>query len=173
MSATRKLSAHELGLVVLSLLTEKARYGSEIADCIEQLSQHFYRPSSGILYPMLADLTEQGHISQERQGRRKFYALTPQGEGYLAEHRAAANSLYQRLQRAGHKLYQVQKTLSQSVASPAQMFPMAHELVTARMDLKAAMYETRQLPLAAQEEVLTILRETAERIRSCTQRYTK
>lgn len=171
MPATRKLSNHELGLLVLILLTDTPRYGSDLAQAIETLSKGFYRPSPGMLYPVLAKLTEQRCLVKERRGRRKYYALTDEGKRYLTTRRDSGEQIYQRLQRAGQKLQRLHEVLSETTESPSQALPMAQELMTARMDLKAALYKTQHLSLEAQEEVLTILRDAAERIRACTQHH--
>lgn len=167
MPATRKLSADELGLMVLLLLSQHPRYGSELADELARLSRSFYRPSPGVLYPRLASLSKQQLVQQRREGRRKYYQITSAGRLFLDEHRPRAEQIAERLRRAGRKLLHIQAALAETGSDENTALPMAQELLTARMDMKAALYESRHLDSQGQQEVLTILRETASRIRDC------
>lgn len=169
MPATRKLSNYELGLLVLTLLIGTPRYGSDLAQTIETLSQGFYRPSPGMLYPVLATLTEQRYLVQQRKGRRKYYALTEEGKEYLEAQRDTADHISQRLARAGRKLARLQQVLSENADTSDQILPLAKELMTARMDLKAALHETQHLSPTAQQAILGIIHDAAARIRACQQ----
>lgn len=167
MPATRKLSADELGLVVLLLLSDAPRYGGELADAIALLSQEFYRPSPGVLYPLLANLTEQGWVRQQRMGRRKYYQVTATGEAFFLEQRQQAEQITQRLQRAGRKLQHIYRALAASNQAEQHVLPIAQELLSARMDLKAAFHESRHLGPAVQHEILAILQDATQLIRQC------
>ncbi|MBE2167467.1 MULTISPECIES: PadR family transcriptional regulator [Cobetia] len=165
MPATRKLSAHDLGLVTLALLDAEKSYGSQLGDRIEALSNGFYRPSPGMLYPVLGRLAEQGLITQQREGRRKYYSLTREGSTYLTEHHASAQQVRSRLDSAGRKLNALFADLRHSLADETQAMPLAQELLTARMDMKAALHESRGASPEAQRRILQLLQETIARIR--------
>lgn len=50
--------------------------------------------------------------------------------------------------------------------------PLAQELLTARMDFNAALYESRHLPQPEQLEILRLLKDATAAIRRCTQQGT-
>ncbi|GED21503.1 PadR family transcriptional regulator [Halomonas halmophila] len=166
MPATRKLSAEDLGILVLSLIEEADSYGSQLSERIEQLSNGFYRPSPGTLYPALKSLSEHGLLCQQRQGRRKYYRITPPGRDWLALHRQAAERVSSRLQNAGRKLTALYASMSEALDDDALALPLAQEMLSARMDLKAALHESRHASPDAQRRVLRLLQDTAERIRA-------
>lgn len=165
MPATRKLSAHDLGLVAIALLDAEKSFGSQLGDRIEALSNGFYRPSPGMLYPVLGRLAEQGLITQQREGRRKYYSLTPEGSRYLVTQSTSAQRVISRLDSAGRKLNALFADLRHNLADDAQAMPLAQELLTARMDMKAALHESRGASPEAQRRILRLLQETTERIR--------
>lgn len=165
MPATRKLSAHDLSLVTLALLDEEKSFGSQLGDRIDALSNGFYRPSPGMLYPVLKSLAEQGLITQRREGRRKYYSLTEEGSIYLTTQRTSAQRVTSRLDSAGRKLNALFADLTHSLGDETQAMPLAQELLTARMDMKAALHESRGASPEAQRRILTLLQETTARIR--------
>jgi PadR family transcriptional regulator, regulatory protein PadR len=69
-------------------------YGSGIS---AELSRHGYRLSWGTLYPLLHNLEAEGFLSREDQivdGKiRKYYRITPRGQGALDETRRKALEL--------------------------------------------------------------------------------
>lgn len=166
MPATRKLSARELGLVALALLAAEAGYGSQLSDRIERLSNGFYRPSPGMLYPVLGEMSERGHLAQTRQGRRKYYRVTAPGEAHLARHREAADRLLSRLEFAGRKLNALLESMSHTIDDEALVRPLAQEMLSARMDLKAALHESRHLSTDKQRRIIRLLQDTAARVRA-------
>ena len=61
---------------VLSILTQSPKNGAEIMDQIESISQGWWRPSPGSIYPLLEDLTREGSIRKREDGR---YEITDMG----------------------------------------------------------------------------------------------
>ncbi len=59
---------------ILSLLTRSAKNGAEIMDAIEAMSQGWWRPSPGSIYPLLAGLEQEGVIRKRQDGR---YEVSP------------------------------------------------------------------------------------------------
>lgn len=59
----------------LSLIARGAKNGAEIVDAIEQMTQGWWRPSPGSIYPLLADLQREGLIEKRDQDGR--YELNP------------------------------------------------------------------------------------------------
>jgi len=97
----RMFDQGDLRLVVLALLGQQPRHGYELIKEIEQLSGGLYAPSPGVIYPLLTMLEELGLAQQEpSEGVKKLFALTEQGQAELADKRADAEHLLQRLAAA-------------------------------------------------------------------------
>ena len=58
---------------MLSILARSPKNGAEIMDAIEEMSQGWWRPSPGSIYPLLEDLQREGLIQKREDGR---YELT-------------------------------------------------------------------------------------------------
>jgi len=132
----RLFAQGDLRLVVLALLQERPRHGYEVIKAIEEMVGGDYSPSPGVIYPTLTLLAELGHaqISAE-QGERKQYAITPEGEAFLADNKATLDALKVRLDHAarpGHAMRapEVQRAL--------QNFRMALHLRLGKGTLSAA-----------------------------------
>jgi len=77
-------------LILRTLQDNSAKHGWDIAEHMEQISQHVLEVNQGSLYPALHRLEHQGWIKAEwgvsELGRRaRFYRLTPLGRKQLAE----------------------------------------------------------------------------------------
>ena len=74
-------------LLILTLLSEKERYGYEILKEIEQRIRGLFSLSEGALYVFLYRLSEDGYISERRETVvkrrvRVYYGLNEKGEEY-------------------------------------------------------------------------------------------
>lgn len=67
-----------LGFLILHLLSKRRMYGMEIAKEIAKRKAE--RPNPGTLYPALKYLEKRGLIKSHREGKTKYYKLTPEGE---------------------------------------------------------------------------------------------
>ncbi len=65
-----------LRMWVLNLLMRGPKNGAEIMDAIEEMSQGWWRPSPGSIYPLLESLVQEGLTAKREDGR---YELTPSG----------------------------------------------------------------------------------------------
>src|SRR5215831_9093223 len=79
-------------LILRTLQDNSAKHGWDIAERIEQISQHVLEVNQGSLYPALHRLEHQGWIKAEwgvsELGRRaRFYRLTPLGRRQLDRER--------------------------------------------------------------------------------------
>ena len=77
-------------LILRTLQDNTAKHGWDIAERIEQISEHVLEVNQGSLYPALHRLEHQGWIKAEwgvsELGRRaRFYRLTAVGRKQLAE----------------------------------------------------------------------------------------
>ncbi|MBV9879398.1 MAG: PadR family transcriptional regulator [Gemmatirosa sp.] len=94
----RMFEQGDLRLVVLRLLAEKPRHGYEIIKALEEQSGGMYAPSPGAVYPTLQLLEELGYARSVDEGNgRKMYEITDEGRAHLAEHRSAADDVFDRV----------------------------------------------------------------------------
>lgn len=93
MELDRNLLGGSTILLLLSLLRRKDMYGYEIIRELELLSEHVFTFKEGTLYPVLhrmenANLVKSYQKEAENGKKRKYYAITTQGEKRLAQERA-------------------------------------------------------------------------------------
>ena len=90
MKINKSLLSGSTTLLILRLLKDGDKYGYEMIDCLERISQNVFEMKEGTLYPVLHALESKGAIrSYEKQtsaGRsRRYYALTEKGIRQLDE----------------------------------------------------------------------------------------
>jgi DNA-binding PadR family transcriptional regulator len=61
---------------VLVILQREPKNGAELMDTMETMSQGWWRPSPGSIYPILEELTEEGAVKRREDGR---YELSEKG----------------------------------------------------------------------------------------------
>jgi DNA-binding PadR family transcriptional regulator len=87
----------ELRLLVLAMLANRPSHGYELIKIIEERFGGAYTPSPGVIYPTLTWLVDMGFAGIENEeGGRKSYAITPEGEAFLAASRSDADALLTR-----------------------------------------------------------------------------
>lgn len=69
-----------LKLAILKLVSQRPLHGYALMKEIERMSEGTWRPSPGSIYPALQELLRSGYITQEQEGRKRIYRITPQGE---------------------------------------------------------------------------------------------
>ncbi|NJC33386.1 DNA-binding PadR family transcriptional regulator [Sphingomonas jejuensis] len=98
----RMFDGSELRLVLIALIGQQPRYGYDLIREIEALTGGGYAPSPGVIYPTLTLLSDMYLIAEaESEGSKKLFALTPDGEAYLAKRREEADALLARLRDMG------------------------------------------------------------------------
>ncbi|MDX1660924.1 MAG: PadR family transcriptional regulator [Gemmatimonadota bacterium] len=80
----RELKRGTIELVILTLLSERERYGYEIVSTLEERSGDRLEVKDGTLYPVLYRLEDAGFVeprweTRERGVPRKYYRLTEEG----------------------------------------------------------------------------------------------
>ena len=68
---------------VLYLLNEKPMTGKEIMDEAVKRSEGAWRPSPGLIYPLLGRLLRDGLIEEKEKGK---FTITPEGKAALEQH---------------------------------------------------------------------------------------
>lgn len=89
----------ELRLLILAMIAEQPRHGYELIKVIEERFGGSYTPSPGVIYPTLSWLDDMGYAAVDEGGEsgRKRYRVTPEGEAFLVNNRAAADALLTRI----------------------------------------------------------------------------
>jgi Transcriptional regulator PadR-like family len=73
---------------VLALLSEEPLHGYAVIGLLAERSGGLWRPSPGSVYPVLAQLEDDGLVSADESSGRKVFALTETGRAYVEEHAA-------------------------------------------------------------------------------------
>jgi len=96
---SRVFSHGGLRFVLLQLIADRPSHGYELIKLIEQRLGGSYSPSPGIVYPTLTLLEELGYLTVDvaDTGGRKRYAITETGQAFLAENRATADAMLDRM----------------------------------------------------------------------------
>lgn len=86
----KKLPSDILKYTVLKIFEEGPSYGYEVVSRIEEVTDGYWSPSYGTIYPLIQRLEEKGLLKQldEKQalergledGERKYFELTDKGE---------------------------------------------------------------------------------------------
>lgn len=79
-----KAGRGDVRAAILALLQEGPRNGYQIISEIAQRSAGAWRPSPGAVYPALAQLADEGLITDEKSDGRRTYSLTDAGREYIA-----------------------------------------------------------------------------------------
>ena len=92
MEINKDLIAASSTPIVLAILAEEDSYGYAILKRVQELSGGRMEWTDGMLYPVLHRLERLGHVEARWQiaksgRRRKYYRITSQGRGQLAEER--------------------------------------------------------------------------------------
>lgn len=75
----------DLKIILLKLLQEQSRHGYGLIRDLEEKFKGFYSPSPGSVYPILQMLEDQELVNVTKEGRRKVYHLTDEGQTFLEE----------------------------------------------------------------------------------------
>ncbi len=90
----------DLRFVALKFIAEKPSHGYELIKAVETMSGGAYVPSPGVIYPTLTLLEEMGYIrGTEADGGKRLYAITPEGEAFLAASHDQTAPLFERMRR--------------------------------------------------------------------------
>ena len=185
MRTARVLASGDLQLLILLLLSEKPYHGYEIIKALEEHSSGVYTPSPGMVYPALTYLEEMNYATATAEGTKKLYSITPEGSAHLAQNRATASDIWNRLAIYGRKLANLQRQFAEE-EDVAEHFgsgaggggpthgeweqmkdglQMKAEFLGLRDELKAAIYEKLHSSVEERKRVLQILRRTIDEIR--------
>lgn len=163
LTSGRKFSADELQLILLRLLNDEPAHGYELIKRLKDLSQDYYSPSPGVLYPALAKLELLDLADVETKGRRKKYRLTQAGKQYLLAHHSNVKELFATLEHAAKKMLWF-KYATSNPADAVQKTGWQPEYVNARQTLQSALLSFDDSCPQEQQRVAKILHMTAKEI---------
>ena len=108
----------ELKLLLLSLFDERERHGYELIRLIKAKSRGAYAPSPGMIYPALAELSEEGFLQQVSEGGgRKAFKLAEPGRTEAAARAEEAIAISERLAKLGRQDAETQAPLRRAMAN--------------------------------------------------------
>jgi PadR family transcriptional regulator, regulatory protein PadR len=98
MEYDREFLTGTVGVLILSLLSERAMYGYEILQEAERRSASQFQMKEGTIYPALHQMERAGYLEAEwREGdsgrARKYYTLTPKGRRHAKSKRRQWESI--------------------------------------------------------------------------------
>lgn len=99
----RMLAQGDLRLIALALIEEQPRHGYDIIKVLEEKTAGLYAPSPGVVYPTLTYLEDVGYLTSQQEGTKKLYLVTAEGSAHLAENRAIADAVLDRLAAFGDR----------------------------------------------------------------------
>ena len=97
----RFLEHGDLRFVVLALIADQPRHGYELIKELEDRTGGAYRPSPGVIYPLLALLEDEGFIApSDSPTGRKLFEITEAGKAALEQNRAGVDAVFGRMAEA-------------------------------------------------------------------------
>ncbi len=70
----------DIRLILLAVLAKQSHHGYGIIRHLEEKSNGAWRPSAGVIYPMLQQLEEEGLVTGEKEDSKTVYRLTLKGQ---------------------------------------------------------------------------------------------
>jgi len=119
----KRIASDDLQLAILWFLNEADAHGYELISRFEDLTNGYYSPSPGAIYPALTLLAELGHASFEKEGKRKCYCITAQGKKHLGECAEQAERTISSLGDYGRRVHHADSTLNSLADDDAELKP--------------------------------------------------
>jgi DNA-binding PadR family transcriptional regulator len=82
----RRASRGVVSAAVHAQLAEEPQHGYAVIGQLAERSGGLWRPSPGSIYPVLAQLEEEGLVASDVTDGRKVFSLTDTGRAYVADH---------------------------------------------------------------------------------------
>ena len=165
----RRVSAEDLQLMLLGLLEQNPSHGYELIKALGTLSNGFYTPSPGMVYPALTYLEELGYATVEQDGAKKRYSLAEPGRAHLDANRDRLSVQFNKFKHIARKMDWMRQAWS---GQPPDLGPEGEdratgwlpEFVQARSALKRALLDSTDAKPAEQRRIADILRRATEAI---------
>nr|WP_321457501.1 PadR family transcriptional regulator [uncultured Cohaesibacter sp.] len=105
----RLLAQGDIRTLCLWLIEQTPRHGYDVIKEIEALTNGFYAPSPGVVYPTLTYLEEANYTEVQSENNKKQYAITAEGTQYLNENREQAERIIDYLKGLGERAKKAEK----------------------------------------------------------------
>jgi len=166
---SRKVSSDDLQLMLLGLLEQNPSHGYELIKALGALSNGFYTPSPGMVYPALTYLEELGYATVEPDGTKKRYHLAPEGKAHLDANRDRLTLMFNRFRHIARKMDWMRQAWSGQPRSTGPDGEDARtgwlpEFVEARQALKRALLDRTDATPAEQRRIAAILARATDEI---------
>jgi DNA-binding PadR family transcriptional regulator len=128
---------------VLVMLKRKPRNGAELMDEMEGMSQGWWRPSPGSVYPLLEELTKEGLIQRRSDGRYELTAKADEDLGWAGfpfGGPADSRTFESTVREMGHQLSYLEETVA---SSPEGLEPARAKLEEIRGRIDALLKKPR------------------------------
>lgn len=166
---SRKVSAEDLQLMLLGLLEQNPSHGYELIKALGALSNGYYTPSPGMVYPALTYLEELGYATVEQAGTKKRYHLAEPGRKRLDASRERLTLMFNKFKHVARKMDWMRQAWS---GEPRATGPEGEDTVTgwlpefveARQALKRALLERSDATPKEQRRIAAILARATEEI---------
>ncbi|WP_241073829.1 PadR family transcriptional regulator [Achromobacter insuavis] len=168
----RKVSADDLQLMLLGLLEQNPSHGYELIKALGAMSNGFYTPSPGMVYPALTYLEELGYATVEQEGSKKRYHLADPGREYLEANRERLSVMFNKLKHVARKMDWMRQAWSgepRPAADEEDASGWIDEFVHARQEIRHALLQRTEASPAEQRRIAAILRRATAEItgKSC------
>lgn len=165
----RRVSADDLQLMLLGLLEQNPSHGYELIKAFGTLSNGFYTPSPGMVYPALTYLEELGYATVEQDGAKKRYHLAEPGRVHLDANRDRVSMMFNRFKHIARKMDWMRQAWS---GEPRSLGPEGEdartgwvpEFVEARHAIRRALMERTDASPAEQRRIAAILARATDEI---------
>ncbi|CAB3834777.1 PadR family transcriptional regulator [Achromobacter piechaudii] len=165
----RRVSADDLQLMLLGLLEKNPSHGYELIKAFGALSNGFYTPSPGMVYPALTYLEELGYATVEQDGAKKRYHLADAGKAHLDANRERVALMFSRFKHIAKKMDWMRQAWS---GEPRNLGPEGEdartgwvpEFVQARHALRRVLMERTDASPAEQRRIAAILARATDEI---------
>jgi len=166
---SRKVSSDDLQLMLLGLLEQNPSHGYELIKALGALSNGFYTPSPGMVYPALTYLEELGYATVEQEGAKKRYHLAEPGKAHLDANRHRLTLMFNKLKHVARKMDYMRQAWS---GQPRTTGPEGEdartgwlpEFVEARQALKRALLDRTDASPTEQRRIAAILARATDEI---------
>ena len=153
----RKLASSDLQLLLLALIAEQPSHGYELIKALETRSNGFYVPSPGMMYPALACMEDQGHVTIQLEGNRKRYAPSDEGRAHLEANRERVELMLAKLEQMAQKMARMRSALAGEDGETAGADAWSTEFMEARRSLRRALQQHAHAPADEQRRIAAIL----------------
>jgi len=165
----RRVSADDLQVMLLGLLEQNPSHGYELIKALGTLSNGFYTPSPGMVYPALTYLEELGYATVEPDGTKKRYHLADAGRAHLDANRERLALMFNRFKHIAKKMDWMRQAWS---GAPRDLGPEGEdartgwlpEFVQARQAIRRALLERTDASPAEQRRIAAILARATDEI---------